>query len=229
MPAYFLANLPPLLLNYGYRFWLNILLPLAMLSAIFLSRIHEKNSQLKKGRWYGALFFILIIPLSNLLFTQSAPFSQKEKQSALMTMAVPRLWTKYRLLVTQEEKLELAGIIKNNSAEDEAFFIDSNENVIKMLSALSSRSATGSIDSGNRIIILKEPISNFTFIKKVGIFSVYKEADENKIKKIILPKLIISLRNIQIIFLVLGLICLADLFYGRRRKRAPFFRFFFFS
>lgn len=212
LTAYFLANLPPLLLNYEYRFWLNILLPLVMLSAVALSKLHEKITRLKKGYLYGTFFFITVILLSNILFTESAPFLEKEKQSALMTMAFPRLWTKYQLLVTQEEKLELVEAIKNNSAKYETFFVDSNENVIKMLSALSDRFWSTDIEAGNRIIIVKEPKSGLNIIKKIGIFYVYKQTDESKIKKIIIPKPLITIALLKTIFLIIGLLILIDIF-----------------
>lgn len=209
LPTIFFANLPALLFKYDIRFWLNILLPFVMLSAVFLSRIQERIIKFRHGRTLSVLFFLFIMLSSNFLFTSWAPFPEKKRLFAFFALIPPKPWNKTQWPEIHQQKIELSEIIKNNCAADEAFFIDSNENAKNMLGALSGRSVTASV--GARIVIVKKAIPELDFVKQVGFFSVYKETNEKKIKKLNLPKPAVSPGNIKVYFLILGLICLADI------------------
>ena len=221
LPSIFLALFPIAWTGAKVRFWgMPAIAIFSLLGGVFLAQVHERIERIKAGRILGLGFFILVFIASHFLFYHMSGVSIHLKTPTLVYLNRPDIWQHPRVFA-MKEKERIIELIKEKVAPDEFFYIHGSYYFNNYAAANSQRSAfipegADYKSQGIKLIVerFNAPSSDYVFLEKVNEefdFSAYVLADGLSAAKIKVPKPFITIRQLKMIFMAMGVLILVDL------------------
>lgn len=238
LPSYFLASFPLAMISpHSMRFWTApALFIFSLLGGVALGSAHDNidGSPRKARKICGLLFFVFVFLSANVFFYYASDRYPQTKIPSLAYLKMPGVWQRPGLTIDAQDRDRIAVLVDKYVAEDEFFWIESSNNVNNYMAMRTGRSTVKSItldknamtlNEGIKLVVTREvPSKDYALLGMVDDeYDAYILADPAKAAKVIVPKPIITLRQIQWGFMAMAVLILADLFYPFfRRKRQAF-------
>jgi len=194
-----------------------------MMGGIFLDAAHGR---LGRVRFLGralvvkslAILFIMIVGAYALFYGLSG-LAIYNRTPAIVFLNRPEIWLPYKLLFTMEQRARLLRLVEGNVKEDEMIYNSAGANLGSHLSAFSRRSLTRDIGAWPKMLVKQEGLPGYRLLEKMNPqFNVYVLEDASRAGKVTVPKPLVTIKQLKMIFMALGALILIDLFIPRRGK-----------
>ena len=226
LPSMFLAFFPIAWTGSKVRFWgMPAITIFSLLGAVSLAAIHGRLENMRSGKVLGVAFFILVFIASHFLFYNMSDVSKHLKTPTMVYLNKPDMWHHPRVFA-MKEKERIIELVKENVEPDEFFYIHGSYYFNNYVAANSFRSAfipegVDYTSQGIKLIVerFNAPSNEYSFLEKVNEefdFSAYVLADASRAAKVTVPRPLVSIGQLNIGFIVMGGLILADIFIPRK-------------
>ncbi|MBU4376757.1 MAG: hypothetical protein KKD29_04685, partial [Candidatus Omnitrophica bacterium] len=237
LPSIFLAFFPIAWTGDKIRFWgMPAVTIFSLLGGVFLAQVHERLERIntintigvrlpygsrtpivKPGKILGLSFFIIVFIVSHYLFYHMSDIDIHLKTPTLVYLNRPSIWHHPRVFAMKEKK-RIIELIKENVAPDEFFYLHASYYFNNYAAANSRRSAFIPVgvdykSQGIKLIVerFNAPSDEYSFLEKVNEefdFSAYVLKDSTKPAKVKISKPLVTIKQLQIAFMVMGALVL---------------------
>jgi len=234
LPCYLLAGFPLACSNWGMRFWVApAFFIFALLGGVALGGLHRVVERMRFGKLAGLAYFVLIFLLAHALFYGLSEEPEFIRTPLLLFLNKPDIWQHPTPIFPQEDRDRMVELVGERVGEKELFWVEYSNNMNNYVALRSNRSTIASITlkenamtlvDGIKLVVAKAaPSSDYIILDRINEqYNAYILADGAKAAKITVPKPLLTVRQIQWIFMALGALILIDLLIPRRgNSRRP--------
>ncbi|MDO8603476.1 MAG: hypothetical protein Q7O04_06495 [Candidatus Omnitrophota bacterium] len=235
LPSYFFAILPMAWTGQEIKFWgVPSLFIFSLLGGVAMGCLHDYFSNRSKNKIFslartiknaviGLLFFIFIFLTSHWLFYHVSNWPVQVKTPTLNYLRNPGIWLRPKLTFSMTDREQITKLVKENVKDDEFFWIESSNNINNQVALNSMRSTVASVTlqknamtlvKGIKLVVAKvAPSGDYILLDSINNgFNVYILRDPSKAAKVNIPEAILKIRQLRMIFMILGILILIDLF-----------------